>query len=248
MARFLFFWTHCTTPISCLLFLFSYRNFTMTIAWTSDKPTSSNHRTSIAPSKWMIIRLITSSIWQLKRSMGKAKRSVFFCIPFWCKYSRFFTTHLLCPGLYPSKHTTSFQRCNNIVDVQTTLYQRRRVFTGKKVEFSWQIWPGIVSQWVDVISIFYHVQFLKVYKDHVYQLSLNCARKAAECKVKRFIEVSTAQVYSSDKVKISTLYMVSKCYCETFFRFQISLSEFFWCSNINLNRLKFHSFIRGSVV
>ena len=25
----------------------------------------------------------------------------------------------------PSKHTTSFQRCNNVVDAQTTLYQRQ---------------------------------------------------------------------------------------------------------------------------
>jgi len=39
----------------------------------------------------------------------------------------------------------------------------------------------------------------EVYKEHVYQLSINCAKKAAECKIKRYIEVSTAQVYSSDK-------------------------------------------------
>lgn len=39
----------------------------------------------------------------------------------------------------------------------------------------------------------------EVYKDHVYQLSINCAKKAAECKVKRFVNFSTAQVYSSDK-------------------------------------------------
>jgi len=38
-----------------------------------------------------------------------------------------------------------------------------------------------------------------VYEEHVYKLSMNCARKAAECKVKRYIDVSTAQVYSSDK-------------------------------------------------
>ena len=25
----------------------------------------------------------------------------------------------------PNKHTTSFQRCNNVVDVQTTMYQRQ---------------------------------------------------------------------------------------------------------------------------
>ena len=122
MARFLFFWTHCTTPISCLLFLFSYRNFTMTIAWTSDKPTSSNHRTSIAPSKWMIIRLITSSIWQLKRSMGKAKRSVFFCIPFWCKYSRFFTTHLF--SYVQDYIPVSTRRRFNVVTTLLTSKQR----------------------------------------------------------------------------------------------------------------------------
>ena len=26
--------------------------------------------------------------------------------------------------IYPSKHTKLFQRCHNVVDVQTTLYQR----------------------------------------------------------------------------------------------------------------------------
>lgn len=39
----------------------------------------------------------------------------------------------------------------------------------------------------------------EVYEEHVYKLSLNCARKAAQCKVKRYVELSTAQVYSSDK-------------------------------------------------
>lgn len=33
---------------------------------------------------------------------------------------------------------------------------------------------------------------------------MNCAKKSAACKVKRFVDVSTAQVYSSDKVCASS--------------------------------------------
>ncbi|XP_003388585.1 PREDICTED: uncharacterized protein LOC100639369 [Amphimedon queenslandica] len=39
----------------------------------------------------------------------------------------------------------------------------------------------------------------EVYKELVYNVSVNCAREAAATGVKRFIEVSTAQVYNSDK-------------------------------------------------
>lgn len=39
-----------------------------------------------------------------------------------------------------------------------------------------------------------------VYQEAVYDLSLKCARAAAKGKCKRFIELSTAQVYASDKV------------------------------------------------
>lgn len=38
-----------------------------------------------------------------------------------------------------------------------------------------------------------------VYKENVVDVSLMCAKEAAETKVKRFVEVSTAQVYSADK-------------------------------------------------
>eukprot|EP00053_Salpingoeca_punica_P007018 m.65000 g.65000 ORF g.65000 m.65000 type:complete len:366 (+) comp13961_c0_seq2:365-1462(+) len=38
-----------------------------------------------------------------------------------------------------------------------------------------------------------------VYKEHVLDLSIGCAKEAAATKVKRFIELSTAQVYTSDK-------------------------------------------------
>ena len=38
-----------------------------------------------------------------------------------------------------------------------------------------------------------------VYKESVLQLDLNCAKKAGELKVKKYIQVSTGQVYSSDK-------------------------------------------------
>ena len=42
-----------------------------------------------------------------------------------------------------------------------------------------------------------HVQ---VYKERVLTVAMNCAQQAAKTGVKRFIHVSTAQVYNSDKV------------------------------------------------
>ncbi|XP_028402731.1 uncharacterized protein LOC114525548 [Dendronephthya gigantea] len=39
----------------------------------------------------------------------------------------------------------------------------------------------------------------EVYKEGVVKLSLNCARQAAKSNVKRFIEVSTGQIYAGDK-------------------------------------------------
>lgn len=39
----------------------------------------------------------------------------------------------------------------------------------------------------------------KVYEDGIYKLSLNCAKQALKFKVKRYIEISTAQVYSCNK-------------------------------------------------
>ena len=44
----------------------------------------------------------------------------------------------------------------------------------------------------------------KVYKEGVFKVSLNCANQAAKQGIKRFIEVSTAQVYSGDKVSVYT--------------------------------------------
>ena len=41
---------------------------------------------------------------------------------------------------------------------------------------------------------------LQVYKEGIERLSLNCAEVASRHKVKKFVEVSTAQVYSGDKV------------------------------------------------
>lgn len=39
-----------------------------------------------------------------------------------------------------------------------------------------------------------------VYQENVYDVSIKCAKKAAETGCKRFIELSTAQVYAADKV------------------------------------------------
>ena len=42
----------------------------------------------------------------------------------------------------------------------------------------------------------------QVYKERVLDVAVNCAREAARSGVKRFIHVSTAQVYNSDKVHV----------------------------------------------
>eukprot|EP00794_Sanderia_malayensis_P018877 gene18877-20777_t len=42
-------------------------------------------------------------------------------------------------------------------------------------------------------------QTADVYEESVYKLNINCAKKAAELNVKRYIELSTGQIYSSDK-------------------------------------------------
>lgn len=39
----------------------------------------------------------------------------------------------------------------------------------------------------------------EVYKEGIFQVNVNCARKAGELKVKKYIEISTGQVYASDK-------------------------------------------------
>lgn len=41
---------------------------------------------------------------------------------------------------------------------------------------------------------------VQVYKERVLMVAMNCAQQAAKTGVKRFIHVSTAQVYNSDKV------------------------------------------------
>ena len=42
----------------------------------------------------------------------------------------------------------------------------------------------------------------QVYKERVLTVAMNCAQQAAQTGVKRFIHVSTAQVYNSDKVNL----------------------------------------------
>eukprot|EP01136_Pigoraptor_vietnamica_P033979 Opistho-1_new@97437 len=39
----------------------------------------------------------------------------------------------------------------------------------------------------------------QIYEERVYQLTVNCAKEAAKRNVKRFVEISTGQVYSGDK-------------------------------------------------
>ena len=43
---------------------------------------------------------------------------------------------------------------------------------------------------------------VQVYKERVLTVAMNCAQQAAKTGVKRFIHVSTAQVYNSDKVNM----------------------------------------------
>ena len=42
---------------------------------------------------------------------------------------------------------------------------------------------------------------MKVYKERVLSVAVNCAKQAAKTEVDRFIHLSTAQVYDCDKVK-----------------------------------------------
>lgn len=44
----------------------------------------------------------------------------------------------------------------------------------------------------------------EVYKENIIDVSVTCGKAAAKNGVKRFIEVSTAQVYSADKVTAAT--------------------------------------------
>ena len=48
---------------------------------------------------------------------------------------------------------------------------------------------------------------------------MNCAKQALNCNVKRYIEISTAQVYSCDKVRLlaSKLLNILKCISQKFF-------------------------------
>ena len=43
---------------------------------------------------------------------------------------------------------------------------------------------------------------VQVYRERVLTVAMNCAKQAAKTGVKRFIHVSTAQVYNSDKVNM----------------------------------------------
>lgn len=47
----------------------------------------------------------------------------------------------------------------------------------------------------------FSLSLLKVYKERVLTITLNCAHLAAKMSAKKFIEVSTAQVYDSGKVR-----------------------------------------------
>lgn len=44
------------------------------------------------------------------------------------------------------------------------------------------------------------VSFVQVYRDGIYKLSCNCASEAEKHGAQRYIEVSSAQMYSTDKV------------------------------------------------
>ena len=44
---------------------------------------------------------------------------------------------------------------------------------------------------------------VQVYKERVLDVAVNCGQEAAKTGVKRFVEVSTAQVYDCDKVSVS---------------------------------------------
>ena len=43
---------------------------------------------------------------------------------------------------------------------------------------------------------------MQVYKERIEEVAVNCGREACRTGVKRFIQVSTAQVYDCDKVRV----------------------------------------------
>jgi len=49
-----------------------------------------------------------------------------------------------------------------------------------------------------------------VYQEHIYDLGMKCAREAARTGVKRWIEVSTAQVYAADKVDVPAVLVATR--------------------------------------
>ena len=56
---------------------------------------------------------------------------------------------------------------------------------------------------------------MQVYKEGILKLSLNCATQSVKSGIKRYIEVSTSQVYTGDKVShestdfITVVYYIS---------------------------------------
>ena len=54
---------------------------------------------------------------------------------------------------------------------------------------------SMMKEWLDLPCV-------QVYKERVLTVAMNCAQQAAKTGVKRFIHISTAQVYNSDKVNI----------------------------------------------
>ena len=54
--------------------------------------------------------------------------------------------------------------------------------------------------------------FSKVYNDGVFKLSMNCAEQALKSNIKRYIEMSTAQVYSCDKVRKCLYFIGTEIY------------------------------------
>ena len=121
------------------------------------------------------------------------------------------------------RHLVSYLIENNLVErvkvadktpPQTAWFNEhhKRIFEDKRVEFRQAnlLNPSHIERAFDVengnfdyvvncgVGVRYG-QAEEVYKESVLQLDLNCAKKAGELKVKKYIQISTGQVYSSDK-------------------------------------------------
>ena len=124
---------------------FFYSDFTLRIPNVTMNPSLDEIQQAINKCTYLVLSVTKNvTLWQ---PTLKGMSCVFFLNYFYLNYESLpccsfpvrtqpqfnvHTTSSQCYGpfidvqtIFPSKHTTLFQRCNNVVDIQTTLYQRQ---------------------------------------------------------------------------------------------------------------------------